>query len=51
VVPAPGKTVGDTVEYGGLLGRAPVMALHRESSDVFIRRGGRMPAPLQAFNN
>jgi uncharacterized protein (UPF0210 family) len=51
VVPAPGKTVGDTVEYGGLLGRAPVMALHRESSEAFIGRGGRIPAPLQAFNN
>ena len=36
---------------GGLLGRAPVMALHRESSAAFVRRGGRVPAPLQAFNN
>lgn len=51
LVPAPGKTVGDTVEFGGLLGRAPVMALHRDSSEAFIARGGRMPAPLQAFNN
>ena len=51
VIPAPGKRVGDMVEFGGLLGRAPVMALHRESSAVFVRRGGRIPAPLQAFNN
>jgi uncharacterized protein (UPF0210 family) len=51
LIPAPGKTVGDTVEFGGLLGRAPVMALHRESSEAFIARGGRIPAPLQAFNN
>jgi uncharacterized protein (UPF0210 family) len=51
VIPAPGKVVGDMVEFGGLLGRAPVMALHRESSAVFVRRGGRIPAPLQAFNN
>ena len=51
VIPAPGKRVGDMVEFGGLLGRAPVMALHGESSAVFVRRGGRIPAPLQAFNN
>ncbi len=51
VIPAPGKRVGDFVEFGGLLGRAPVMALHRKSSARFVRRGGRIPAPLQAFNN
>jgi uncharacterized protein (UPF0210 family) len=51
VIPAPGKSVGDFVEFGGLLGRAPVMALHRRSSAAFVRRGGRIPAPLQAFNN
>jgi hypothetical protein len=51
LIPAPGKTVGDIVEFGGLLGRAPVIALHRESSGAFIRRGGRIPAPLQALNN
>jgi uncharacterized protein (UPF0210 family) len=51
IVPAPGKGVGDFVEFGGLLGRAPVMALHRFSSAAFVRRGGRIPAPLQALNN
>jgi uncharacterized protein len=51
IIPVPGKQVGDMVEFGGLLGRAPVMALHRESSETFVRRGGRIPAPLQAFNN
>ena len=51
IIPAPGKTVGDMVEFGGLLGRAPVMALHPYSSKVFIDRGGRIPAPLQALNN
>ena len=51
VIPAPGKKVGDMVEFGGLLGRAPVMAVHRESSVEFIRRGGRIPAPLQGLNN
>jgi uncharacterized protein (UPF0210 family) len=51
VIPAPGKQVGDWVEFGGLLGRAPVMAASRESSASFVRRGGRIPAPLQALNN
>jgi uncharacterized protein (UPF0210 family) len=51
IIPAPGKTVGDVVEFGGLLGRAPVMALHPFSSAAFVRRGGRIPAPLQGMNN
>jgi uncharacterized protein (UPF0210 family) len=51
IIPAPGKRVGDMVEFGGLLGRAPVMALHAHSSKGFIARGGRIPAPLQALNN
>jgi uncharacterized protein (UPF0210 family) len=51
IIPAPGKRVGDMVEFGGLLGRAPVMALHPHSSKGFIARGGRIPAPLQALNN
>jgi uncharacterized protein (UPF0210 family) len=51
IIPAPGKSVGEFVEFGGLLGRAPVMALHALSSAAFVRRGGRIPAPLQALNN
>jgi uncharacterized protein (UPF0210 family) len=51
LIPAPGKNVGDVVSFGGLLGRAPVIALHRESSEAFVARGGRIPAPLQALNN
>ena len=51
IIPAPGKTVGDFVEFGGLLGRAPVMAVHPQSSLAFVRRGGRIPAPIQALNN
>jgi len=51
IIPAPGKHVGDWVEFGGLLGRAPVMALNPHSSVKFIARGGRIPAPLQALNN
>ncbi len=51
IIPAPGKTVGDRVEMGGLLGSAPVMPVHPESSADFIARGGRIPAPLQSLKN
>lgn len=51
IIPAPGKVVGDCVEMGGLLGSAPVMPVHKESSDAFIARGGRIPAPLQSLKN
>ena len=48
---APGKTVGDTIEMGGLLGSAPVMPVHPESSAAFIARGGRIPAPMHSLKN
>ncbi len=51
IIPAPGKVVGDRVEMGGLLGSAPVMPVHPESSETFISRGGRIPAPLQSLKN
>ena len=51
IIPAPGKVVGDRVEMGGLLGSAPVMPVHGESSELFIARGGRIPAPLQSLKN
>ncbi len=51
VIPAYGKTVGDEVAFGGLLGSAPVMPVHTESAEKLIRRGGRIPAPLQALRN
>lgn len=51
IIPAPGKTVGDRVEMGGLLGSAPVMPVYNQSSDLFIDRGGRIPAPLQSLKN
>ena len=51
IIPAPGKKVGDSVEFGGLLGRAPVMPVHEFSSAAFIRRGGRIPAPLNSLKN
>ncbi|TGA97790.1 PFL family protein [Sporolactobacillus shoreae] len=51
VIPAPGKKVGDNVEFGGLLGRAPVMAVSSHSAAEFIARGGRIPAPIHSFKN
>ena len=51
VIPVPGKGVGDQVEFGGLLGRAPIMPVNAMSCARFVGRGGRIPAPLQALNN
>ena len=51
IIPAVGKKVGDVIELGGLLGTAPVMPLHKESSKDFIMRGGRIPAPLNSLRN
>lgn len=51
VIPAPGSKVGDTVEFGGLLGSAPVQQVHEFSSAEFIARGGRIPAPMQSLKN
>ncbi len=51
IIPAPGKVVGDTVEFGGLLGTAPVMPVHPESSAAFTARGGRIPAPMHSLKN
>ncbi len=50
-IPVPGAQVGDEVAFGGLLGSAPVMPVHAESSEAFIGRGGRIPAPLQSLKN
>jgi uncharacterized protein (UPF0210 family) len=51
IIPVPGKDVGDIVEYGGLLGSAPIMPVNKFSSDAFIRRGGRIPAPIHSLRN
>ena len=51
VIPAPGKDVGDSVEFGGLLGKAPVMRVSSLSSEEFISHGGRIPAPIQSLTN
>lgn len=51
IIPVPGKKVGDWVEFGGLLGEAPVMAVNPFSCEAFINRGGRIPAPIHSFRN
>ncbi|WP_097026696.1 PFL family protein [Clostridium peptidivorans] len=51
IIPVPGKVVGDMVEFGGLLGRAPVMPVSKFSSSDFIKRGGQIPAPIHSFKN
>lgn len=51
VIPAVGAKVGDNVEFGGLLGRSPVMPVNAASSADFIARGGHIPAPIHSFKN
>ena len=51
IIPAPNKTVGDAVSFGGLLGRAPVMPVHTCDSSKLILRGGNIPAPIHSFKN
>ena len=51
LIPVPNKTVGDIVEFGGLLGYAPIIKVHPFSSAEFIRRGGRIPAPVRSLTN
>ena len=51
IIPAVGKKVGDLLEFGGLLGSAPVMPVHEFSSEDFISRGGRIPAPMHSLKN
>lgn len=51
IIPVPGKQVGDLVEFGGLLGSAPIMPVKNFSPARFVRRGGHIPAPLQALRN
>jgi uncharacterized protein (UPF0210 family) len=51
IIPVQGMDVGEVVEFGGLLGSAPIMATHEESSADFIHRGGRIPAPIHSFKN
>lgn len=51
IIPAAGMSVGDNVEFGGLLGHAPIMPVNKFSSADFIKRGGRIPAPIHSFKN
>lgn len=51
IIPVIGKGVGETVEFGGLLGYAPIMNVNGFSCDAFVNRGGRIPAPIHSFKN
>lgn len=51
IIPVPGKSVGDSVEFGGLLGYCPIMSVNKFSSEAFIARGGRIPAPVRSLTN
>ena len=51
LIPVIGKTVGDTAEFGGLLGYAPIIPVNRFSCDNFVKRTGRIPAPVHSFKN
>ncbi len=51
VIPAIGYQVGQVLDFGGLLGSGPVMPINQENNSVFVNRGGRIPAPLQALKN
>ena len=51
IIPAIGKKVGEFVNFGGLLGRAPIMPTHTADCSKFINRGGLMPAPIHSFKN
>ena len=51
IIPAPNKKIGDKIIYGGLLGEAPIMAVNKLSSEDFVTRGGRIPAPIHSLNN
>ena len=51
LIPVIGKGVGETVEFGGLLGYAPIMPVNQFSCDAFVSRGGRIPAPVHSFKN
>ena len=51
IIPAPGKQVGDIVDFGGLLGQGPVMNINPYGSEDFIKRGGRIPAPINSLKN
>ena len=51
LIPVIGKDVGETVEFGGLLGHAPIMPVNQFACDAFVSRKGRIPAPIHSFKN
>lgn len=51
IIPVVGKSIGEEVVFGGLLGKAPIMSVNKLSSTGFVRRGGRIPAPIHSLNN
>ncbi len=51
IIPVIGKGVGESVQFGGLLGAAPIMPINRFSCEAFINRKGRIPAPIHSFKN
>jgi uncharacterized protein (UPF0210 family) len=51
IIPVPNKDVGESVEFGGLLGYAPIMPIKQGNCELFINRGGRIPAPVQSLKN
>jgi len=51
LIPVPGKGVGEWVDFGGLLGRAPIIPVRDVDASAFVERGGRIPAPLQGLRN
>ncbi len=51
IIPVIGKEVGEVVEFGGLLGYAPIMPVNKFGCAEFINRGGRIPAPIHSFKN
>ena len=51
VIPVIGKSIGETVEFGGLLGHAPIMPVNQFDCSAFVNRTGRIPAPIHSFKN
>ena len=51
IIPVIGKDVGENVEFGGLLGHAPIMPVNKFDCSAFVDRGGRIPAPIHSFKN
>ena len=51
IIPVIGKDVGESAEFGGLLGTAPIMKVNEFKCDEFVNRGGRIPAPIHSFKN